>query len=472
MPEIISYDSSLNKREKYSSIALTYWEVEDLTEKNANYLFRLDEVISFSVNDDPIYIDIEEQTTESGEEFRFDYRIIRDTSRVVPQHFPRKGDTPEDFPTIISGAYASSPFCVWGEDDNISITSSELTNAEGEVKLEYNVKEQKWQAVVVPPSTAIGVNENFSLTLEGSIPALAVNGAGFKYTKKTIHGYTEHYGKVSNELEIELPHITNKNQAFHALQRLLNKYNTILPQINYEYVTNLSDLGREPVRIINNYLTPKSTSISVAGDTATVSAESSVLYNPFDDLFPSAPYVAEAHFPIVDGLNWAYVISSTQLKDDVLESPSIDVEVVIKPPTDKDLEFNVGFRYAETRYRYSNNNTVTELGDGWVRYRARFNQSSYIEGDRFQGGFRVGGSSLGTEEFTIFLSSIRVFYWTNDIRLTYTPNINNNVEAAGSTIGVLDDIVEYSRVLAPLEDVSYDSLTLNELQYNIHSYIH
>lgn len=268
MQNLVSINSTLNRREKYSEVHLTYYETTEypISVSESFPLFWLREPTTFKVGDDKIHIPIESQ----DEDKKIDYRLIRSLYWTYGEHFPVKdryneNDTPN--PPIKSSQYS-----IWGEDDNITITSNEFSQSGGSIGIEFNTAEKQWEVIIQPPDSKIGVNENFSLSLEGSVPALVIAGAGFISKKKILKAYTEHYGRVHNVLEIELPQVGTKLQALDALQRLLEKYNTLKPEYSYEYFSATSTKEKQDVLIDNNRISPQTLNVTVAGEVAHKSA--------------------------------------------------------------------------------------------------------------------------------------------------------------------------------------------------------
>ena len=281
---IESYLKTHNRREKYSHINLSYWEAEDHS-STQEYLFWLEDPTTFSVKGEKVVIPVSSYTEKSSsgdEEVRVDFKLPLELIWTSAPRFPVRGKD-----KLVDMGYnldVWSVYHVWGEDDNITILPSEFSQAGGSVSFEYNTEENQYEVIVTPPDQKIGVNENFSLTLEGSVPALAIGGLGYLYRKKTITGYTEHNGKVSSALDIELHHVTNKHDAFVSLQRLISKYNTLQPDYSVEYLSPKSDphLEELPIFIDNNQIVPQNVGVTYVGEHALKNTSSGFAYTPFN----------------------------------------------------------------------------------------------------------------------------------------------------------------------------------------------
>lgn len=285
MLNILSYSSSLNRRERYSKIKATYWEVEDLNGPDLRYLFWLKEPATFGVNDDTVVIPIEEEESSTGgEEVKYEYTLVRDLGWNYGEHFPvRDGLNPNkvlpEFPQT-----GLSQYSLWGEEDNIRVLPSEFGDAGGTISMQYNVKESQWEVVIEPPSEKIGVNETFSVSLVGAVPALVIVGYAYKYTKKEITAYTEHYGLVDNTLEVELTSASGKEQAMNALRRLVEKYNTVQPEYEFEYITHNDSPRTTDLFVDHNYVIPQSISMEIGEGYSRRTVSSAFAYNELDSL--------------------------------------------------------------------------------------------------------------------------------------------------------------------------------------------
>lgn len=282
--EIDNFLKTHNKREKYAQINLSYWEAEDHMSEQT-YLFWLDDPTTFAVKGEKVVIPVStfrEKGSSEDEEVRVDFRLPFDLAWIPANQFPvRNKDKLANMPNHYD---RWSVYHIWGEDDNIAVLPSEFSNAGGGITLEYNTEEKQYQVVVTPPQTKIGTNENFSLSLEGTVPGLAIGGLGFLYRKKTIVGYTEHMGKTTATLDLELHHVTNHKDALTSLQRLIEKYNSLQPTYTVDYISPKSDpnLEQEPIVIDNNHIVPQSVSISYMGEVAAKSTSNGFAYTPFD----------------------------------------------------------------------------------------------------------------------------------------------------------------------------------------------
>lgn len=286
MLNLESYNSKLNRREKYSAIEVTYWEVDDLNGGDLYFLFWLEEVTTFSIKQENVVIPL---NTMNEDDVKIDYTLIRPLFRIAPQIFPVRNKLIENQVAALPQT-SFSLYSLWGEDDNITITEEEFISAGGSIYLKYNTTDSLWEVIIKPPEIKIGTNETFSLSLEGSVPALVIAGYGYKYRKKSFTAFTEHYGVVDNVLDIELNHVSGKAQALHATQRLLEKYNTVLPEFDFDYWTPRDgDPLQQPSAVINhNHIVPNSISVELVGESAYKSASGGIPFNPLDSLIPAS----------------------------------------------------------------------------------------------------------------------------------------------------------------------------------------
>ena len=227
----MSVNVSRNKREKYSEIKLTWWDT-DL--QGGNYLGRdvvwwLEDHISFKVGDDPVKIPIGGETGEGQYKTFFqDMYNVKGIIRNWSHRFPRNGD-------IQNARRRTSHMEIFGEDDNRGVTESEFYNAGGDLQLEWDTDTYEMYILLSPPISKIGVNENFSITLEGSVPALLLVENGYMLVKRVTTFYTEFYGKTHNVLELDMPHVVGANNAFRVGQKLLEKYSYGNTKFSVEY---------------------------------------------------------------------------------------------------------------------------------------------------------------------------------------------------------------------------------------------
>lgn len=279
MLRTLSYNSTLNRRERYSKITVKYWEAEEYLD-DLEYLFWLEDVITFTTKGEEVVIPI---TSNSSGDTEQKVDLILQTHLWFgwdSDLFPVKGkDRPKDLSNIVLGE--ESQFIIWGEDDNMTILSREFSEAGGEYGIEYNTEENQWEFRLTPPTSNIGTNSNFSITLEGSVPSLVISGLGYRYTKKEIVAHTEHYGIVDNDLEVDLDHVAGKSMALNAMQRLLQKYNTLQPTYDYSYMTLRDDeyLENANVEIDNNTIIPQSVSVDLQGEHAIKNASKGIPHN-------------------------------------------------------------------------------------------------------------------------------------------------------------------------------------------------
>lgn len=277
---------SKNKREKYGQINITWWEKWGLGNGYLGYfsdaLWWLRDVITFRVGDDPIKIPIgsvvedEDLNAELKVQFTeiedFDSPKIHHTAYRV-KNFPRIGD----YNTYqYNGNFQ---MVLFGEEDKINITQDEFFNAGGSARIDWDVETYDYYVLFQPPSSPIGINENFSITLEGSIPAMFIQQSGYMLVKKTTPFYTEFYGKTNNTLDVELGHITSYEFLYTSAQRLLEKY-------SYGNTSFSVDYSEEEIHIIDNKkLIPQSVSIDLNGKRTTNNA---FIYNSLDSI-PQKP---------------------------------------------------------------------------------------------------------------------------------------------------------------------------------------
>ena len=271
----MSVNVSRNKREKYSEIKLTWWDT-DL--QGGNYLGRdvvwwLEDHISFKMGDDPVKIPIGGETGEGQYKTFFqDMHNVKGIIRNWPKRFPRNGD-------IQNARRRTSHMEIFGEDDNHTVTSSEFYNAGGDLQLEWDTDTYEMYILLSPPISKIGVNENFSITLEGSVPALMINENGYMLVKRETTFYTEFYGKTNNVLEVDLPHVVGINNAYRVGQKLLEKY-------SYGNTTFSVDYFQEDIPIVDNkQLVPQTVTIDSTGRRNTNDA---FIYNRLDSI-PQKP---------------------------------------------------------------------------------------------------------------------------------------------------------------------------------------
>lgn len=271
---------SRNKREKFGRIVISWWENIHFQPYNNGRDFIywwLDEVISFKAGDDPIKIPIEGTDIGGGDDSKVIVSELRRTTpsiRHVPssvKNFPRKGDlrlhSGNDFQMVL-----------FGEDDNNNISQDEFYNAGGSANVEWDVDTYSYQINFQPPLEKIGVNENFSITLEGSVPSIFLRYPGSFLIKRTSTFYTEFYGKTNSVLEVELPHITEKRHLYNSAQRLLEKYSYGNTTISAEYYDKL------PI-VDNKSLVPQSVVVDSLGRRSTTNA---FIYNRLDSI-PQKP---------------------------------------------------------------------------------------------------------------------------------------------------------------------------------------
>lgn len=271
----MSVNVSRNKREKYSEIKLTWWDT-DL--QGGNYLGRdvvwwLEDHISFKMGDDPVKIPIGGETGEGQYKTFFqDMHNVKGIIRNSPSRFPRNGD-------IQNGRRRTSHMEIFGEDDNRGVTESEFFNAGGDLQLEWDTDTYEMYILLSPPISKIGVNENFSITLEGSVPALMIRENGYMLVKRVTTFYTEFYGKTNNVLELDMPHVVGINIAYRVGQKLLEKY-------SYGNTTFSVDYFQEDIPIVDNkQLVPQTVTIDSMGRRTTNDA---FIYNRLDSI-PQKP---------------------------------------------------------------------------------------------------------------------------------------------------------------------------------------
>lgn len=285
MLDNLSYSTTLNRRERYSKITLKYWEVEDHLNE-LEYLFWLEDVVTFSVKGEEVVIPITAPTSGDSEE-RVDFIYLTNLHyNIISANFPIKGkESPQD---MVGRDFrgGDSRFQIWGEDDNIVILPSEFSAAGGDYSIVFNTEENQWEFRLTPPTSNIGTNSDFSITLEGSVPALVISGLGYKYVKREIVAYTEHFGIVDNDLEIDLEHIADRGQALNVMQRLIQKYNTLQPTYDYAYLSVRDDeyLTKPPPVIDNNHIIPQTVSVDLQGEHAIRSATGGVAHNDLGTL--------------------------------------------------------------------------------------------------------------------------------------------------------------------------------------------
>lgn len=276
---------SRNKREKYGQINITWWENTNLAggEWWGTRLayWWLTEVISFKTGDDPIKIPIDTVHSGNGKypEVKPVFTKLRSvddptivSSKSSLMGFPRIGDY---------DSYHAADFSlsVFGEDDKINVTHSEFYSAGGSARIEWDVEEYQYYVLFQPPQANIGSNENFSITLEGSVPALFIKQPGNALVKQTTTFYTEFYGKTNNTLELELNYITEKELLYQSAQRLLEKY-------SYGNTTFSLDYFQETIPVTDNKnLVPKSVTVDLNGKRTTNNA---FIYNRLDSI-PEKP---------------------------------------------------------------------------------------------------------------------------------------------------------------------------------------
>lgn len=269
----MKYSASKNTREKYSKIVLTWW---DAVLSRGNYVGRdivwwLEDSISFGINSPAVKIPV---GGESGDgKYKSFFQGVNNVDNLITTHreaFPRNGD--------IKNAWISM-MCIFGENDNIPINKEEFYGAGGSLQLEWDTDTYETYILLTPPTDKIGNNENFSITLEGSVPALVIVHNGYMLEKKTTAFYTEFYGKTNNVLELELPHVTSQDKAFRVSQKLLEKY-------SYGNTTFSVDYFQEDIPTVDNKnLVPQTVTIDSTGRRTTNDA---FIYNRLDSL-PEKP---------------------------------------------------------------------------------------------------------------------------------------------------------------------------------------
>lgn len=274
-----------NIREKYSQINITWWENWRLHERYGfpNAYWWLRDVISFKAGDDPIKIPLGEAVEE--ENLNTEVKTIftnRGNESSIEPKFATSTYELKKFPRI--GDYRTShvsdfDLSVFGEDDKINVTKSEFYNAGGSVTIEWDVETYQHYVLFQPPSSNIGTNENFSITLEGSIPAMFLSLYGYMLVKRETTFYTEFYGKTNNVLELEYEFVTEKHFLYQVAQRLLEKY-------SYGSSTYSVDYYQEDIPITDNKpLIPQSVTIDLNGKRSTSDA---FIYNRLDSI-PQKP---------------------------------------------------------------------------------------------------------------------------------------------------------------------------------------
>lgn len=238
------FNVSKTSREKYSEIEITWWELEEVP--TSSFMWWLPDVETFSVGDEDIRVPITEAGGED-DETKIVYDYISPITIYSSTHlFPVKNTQ--------SGTKISM-ICIWGEEDNMSITANEFSRAGGSVSIDYDPTTLTHELVITPPQMLIGVNKDFSVTLEGSVPSAVIAGYGMKFHKRKQKVRTTHYGKVHSILEVELPYVTDRNTLYNVMQRLLEKYSASDLKYTLEYT------GRKIPQLDNNNIVPQSVSV-------------------------------------------------------------------------------------------------------------------------------------------------------------------------------------------------------------------
>lgn len=234
-------------REKYSEIEITWWEEERSTA--TRFMWWLPEDTTFSVNGEEVRIPITENDdgdTKIVYEYISPIKIISNANS-----FPVKGTQ--------TGS-KESKIVIFGTEDNLTVTASEFRSAGGSVTLDYDPETTNHEVVITPPSENIGTNKDFSITLEGSVPAIVIAGTGTKFVKRKQRFRTSHYGKVHSTLEVDMPHVTNRDTLYDVSQRLIEKYSQDQLQFDVEWV------GDEVPVLDNNVIVPQSKTVDNQGN--------------------------------------------------------------------------------------------------------------------------------------------------------------------------------------------------------------
>lgn len=243
----MKFSVSKNSREKYSEIEITWYEVERIS--SSRFMWWLPDTQSFAVGDDEITIPISTSGSDSEDD---------DETSIVYHYISPVRISTETMRFPVRNTQTGtkvSMVCIWGEEDNISISENEFNHAGGSVSLDYDPSTLEHQLVISPPQMDIGVNDQFSVTLEGSVPGAVIAGQGIKFHKRKHKVRTVHFGKVNSTLEVELPHITDKDSLYNAVQRLLEKYSKGTMEYNLEYK------GKEIPQLDNNRIVPQTVSV-------------------------------------------------------------------------------------------------------------------------------------------------------------------------------------------------------------------
>lgn len=244
----MKFSVSKNNREKYSEIEITWYEVERIS--SSRFMWWLPDPESFSVGDDEITIPISTSGSDSEDD--------DDETSIVYHYISPVRISTETMRFPVRNTQTGtkvSMVCIWGEEDNMSISESEFNRAGGSVSLDYDPSTLEHQLVISPPQMNIGVNDQFSVTLEGSVPGAVIAGQGIKFHKRKHKVRTVHFGRVNSVLEVELPYITDKDSLYNAVQRLLEKYSKGTMEYNLEYK------GKEIPQLDNNRIVPQTVSV-------------------------------------------------------------------------------------------------------------------------------------------------------------------------------------------------------------------
>ena len=214
MTTIYNYNKSLDTREKYSRIDFSYWETNLVQMAGNDYIFFLNEPVSFNVGDDVMRIPLK----DNKEEYKVDVVAYQPVYICTPNLFPLRNTKIADqvgLPMYTEFSLTS----IFGHEDSIFVSGEEFKERGGDITIEWNTKEHNYELVIKPPLSKIRTNESFSLTVDGYTPAFVLNGRGIGYSKKTISAYTEHFGKIYNVLEIENNLVSDHTRAYNYLYK-------------------------------------------------------------------------------------------------------------------------------------------------------------------------------------------------------------------------------------------------------------